>query len=268
MLCPLTPGLITCCQHAVLCPLTPGLITCCQHTVLCPLAPGLITCCQHCSTLPSHISSSLSLNLSSWVWMSCQMCRTHLLQEVLCAFGQQFENMWRAFEQQLPFESAGNCTGDKCVLHPRETNNFGSQTLWHKSWRRAHFCKLLPAWCMWWINTFHTHCVEWQNLVPSLWMWVLSDSRIIGPLFFLKPNWWWCASHSLMSAPVCSLEICYSLFSIWCLQENCGIWLCYFLERLAFVYLLLKYQPLHKWSLWSTLTTDGLVWHVWLWCKL
>jgi hypothetical protein len=158
--------------------------------------------------------------------MSWQMYRTHLPQQVLCTFRQQFANIWRAFERHFPFKCAGNCTGDKCVLHPRKTTKCGSQTMWHISWKMAHFCKLLPAWCMWLINTPHTHCVEWQNLVPSPWMWVLSESRIIGPCFFLTPNLCWFASHSLMSTSVWSLEICYSLFSTWCLQGKCGMWLC------------------------------------------
>ena len=46
------------------------------------------------------------------------MCRTQLLLEVLCIFGQQFTNVRQALKQQLPFCRARKRAGDKCVRHP------------------------------------------------------------------------------------------------------------------------------------------------------
>jgi hypothetical protein len=160
-----------------------------------------------------------------WMWVPacecCDRCAEHICCRKCCVHSdsnlqicdEPLNNIFRSRVQEFVQETSAYC------IHVTQL------TVGHKlcdTWRMAHFCKLLPAFYMWWINTSHTHCVEWQNLVPSLWMWVLSESRIIGPHFFRTPNWCWCASHSLMSTPVYSLEICYSLFSTWCLWEKCA----------------------------------------------
>lgn len=62
------------------------------------------------------------------------------------------------------------CTWDNC----------GLRTVWHRSWNKGWFCKLLPSCCVWPINTPHSRVSnEWMCVCACM----LRETRIIRPRF-------------------------------------------------------------------------------------